>query len=319
MKKFLAGLLIFLLAAAGAGYLLYPAVSAQLGQRRDAGVMKAYRWKAAAMDEERKTEMFAEAKAYNDTLGDFRTEDVFTAGTPRTTRDYQNRLNVHSGVIGELVIPKIGAALPVYHLSSETPATRKLVHLDGSSLPADSPGEHIVLAGPGVLKAEGFLGDIGLTDDRMLEDLDRLTPGDLMILNVLDRSMVYRVEGVQTLSAAGLGELDLKPGEAEDRLTLISRHLDRRLLVQSERIRTREARAILEEEDSVSFPDNWLNVLFLGCPVMLAGLVILWVIERFKKRAYRLPDEGRQTGRREQKAREKLEAITTESNEGEEK
>ena len=303
MKRFFTGLLIFLLAAAGIGYLLYPAVSAQICQRRDAGILQAYRERAASMDAGQKTEMFA--------------EDVFTAGIPRTSRDYQNRLNVHSGVIGELVIPRIDAALPVYHLSSETPATRNLVHLDGSSLPADEPGENIVLAGPGVLKAEGFLGDIGLTDDRMLEDIDRLTPGDLLILNVIDRTMVYRVTGIQTLSAAGLKELDLSPGAEAQQLTLISRRNDRRLLVQTERISHREARALLEEEDSASFPADWKSVLFLGSPVILAGLLVLWVIERIRGRAYRLPDEGRQSEKREQKTKEKLETITTENNEGE--
>ena len=317
MKRFFAGLLIFLLAAAGITYLLYPPVSAQLCQRRDAEILKVYRQKASLLDAERKTEMFAEAKAYNETLESIRTGDVFTAGTIRTSRDYQNKLNVHSGVIGELVIPKIDAALPVYHLSSETPAVRYLVHLNESSLPAGEPGENIVLAGSGILQAEGILGDIGLTDDRMLEDIDRLTPGDLLILNVIDRTMVYRVDGVQTLSAAGLSELDLTPGAEEERLTLISRHHDRRILVQTSRITNREARALLEEEDNASFPDSWKNVLFLGCPVFLAGLFILWVIERIKRRSYRLPDEGRQTDKREQKAREKLEAITTETDEDE--
>ena len=317
MKRFFTGFLIFLLAAAGIGYLLYSSVSAQLCQRRDAEILKDYRAKAALLDAERKTELFAGAKSYNETLESIRTEDVFTAGTPRTTRDYQNRLNVHSGVIGELLIPRIDAALPVYHLSSETPATRYLVHLDGSSLPTDEPGENIVLAGPGILKAEGVLGDIGLTDDRMLEDIDRLTPGDLLILNVIDRTMVYRVDGIQTLTSAGMKEMDLTPEADANRLTLISRHNDRRILVQTSRITNREARTLLEEEDTVSFPDSWKNVLFLGCPVFLGGLIILWVIERIKRRSYLLPGEGRQAGKREQKAREKLETITTESNEGE--
>ena len=320
MKKFLSVLLVFLLVAAGIGYLLYPTVSDQLGRRRDAETMSIYREKTAAMDSGKKSGMFAEAAAYNDSLESVRAEDVFTAGTPRTTRDYQNRMNVHSGVIGELVIPKIGVSLPVYHLSAETPATQKLVHVDGSFLPADGSRESIVLAGPGVLKAQGVLGDIGLTDDRMLEDLDRLVPGDLMILNAADRTFVYRVTESQMLSAAGIGELDLTPGETEKKLTVISRRNDRRLLVQAERITVREARTLLEDEDSASFPENWQNVLLLGSPVMLAGLLILWVIERIRRRSYRIPGEGKTSARREKKAREKLETITkTETSEEEKK
>ena len=43
MRKFFAFLFVFLLIAAGAGYLLYPTVSDQIGQVNDAAVMKAYR------------------------------------------------------------------------------------------------------------------------------------------------------------------------------------------------------------------------------------------------------------------------------------
>ena len=311
MKRVITGLLAFLLLAAVVGYLLYPVASDQLAQRRDAEILERYREKTAAMNAEQKEALFEGAIAWNEALEMIRGEDVFTPGTRRTTRDYQNRMNVHEGMIAELVIPRISVSLPVWHLSTETPATRKLVHVDSSSLPADGTGENIVLAGPGILQAEGLAGDIGLTDDRMLEDLDTLIPGDLVILNVLDRTMVYRVSGVQTLSSAGLKELNLTPGEGEERLTLISRHQDRRLLVQSDRITIQEARTLLAEEDKVTFPANWQNVLFLGSPVLLAGLLILWVIERIRGRAYRLPGEGRKADReqRERKARETLEQI----------
>lgn len=319
MRKFLTGLFIFLLVAAAAGYFLYPVVSDQLGQLRDAETMRDYRQKVAAMDAEKKAELFSAATAYNEALESVHTEDVFSGNAPRTTRDYQNRLNVHSGVIGELVIPKINVSLPVYHQSTETPATRKLVHVDGSSLPAGGTTENIVLAGPGLLQAEGFLGNIGLTDDRMLENLDSLIPGDMVILDVLDRTFVYRVSEVQMLSSAGLRELDLTPQEGEARLTLVSRHNDRRLLVQTEQIPIQEARTILAEEDKATFPENWQNILLMGSPVILAGLIILLIIEKIKGRHYRIPGEGRQSARQKQKARQQIEQITTDTTEGEEK
>ena len=213
MRKFFAFLFVFLLIAAGLGYLLYPTISDQIGQAEDGRVMKAYREKTAAMSSEQISNMLADADAYNATLETIEASDPFSAGLPRTSRDYQNRLNVHSGVIGELVIPAIGIYLPVYHNCAETPATLKLVHLETSSLPSDETGTSIILAGPGVLKAEGFLGEIGLTDERMLQDLDRLTPGDVLILNVLDRTMVYRIgEGLEEKDAI----LMLTPGGVKD-------------------------------------------------------------------------------------------------------
>lgn len=318
MKKLAAGILIFVLIAAIAGHFLYPVISDQLGRRRDAGILRDYRAKTAQMTQEQRDKLFAEAKAWNESLQEIRAEDVFTAGNTRTTRDYQNRMNVHEGVIAELVIPDIKASLPVYHLSTETPATRKLVHMDSSSLPADGSGENIVLAGPGILRAEGFPGKLGLTDDRMLEDLDKLIPGNLVILNVLDRTMVYRVKGVQMLASNGLGELDLTPGEGEEKLTLVTQRLDQRLLVQTERIPVREARTLLAETDRVSFPADWQNVLFLGSPVLLAGLLVLWIIEIIRGRFYRIPGERRREEPDHEENGATLETITTGTDEVEE-
>ena len=316
MKKLFAWILALLLLVVVIGHFLYPVLSDQLARRRDAEMMQEYREKTSAMGKEQREKLFAEAAEWNKGLEEIRMEDIFTAGITRTTRDYQNHMNVHSGIIAELVIPDIGVSLPVYHLSTETPATYKLVHVNTSSLPADGSRENIVLAGPGVLKADGLLGDVGLTDDRMLEDLDRLIPGNLLILNVLDRTMVYRVKGVQMLSPAGLKELDLTPDEGEEKLTLVSQRKDQRLLVQAERIPIREARTLLAENDQATFPSNWQNVLLLGCPVLIAGLLVLWIIELIRGRFYRLPDEGkREDPEQLEKTLESMDQISNEINE----
>ena len=315
MKKLFAWILALLLLVVVIGHFLYPVLSDQLARRRDAEMMREYREKTSAMGKEQREKLFTEAAEWNKGLEEIRMEDIFTAGITRTTRDYQNHMNVHSGIIAELVIPDIGVSLPVYHLSTETPATYKLVHVNTSSLPADGSRENIVLAGPGVLKADGLLGDVGLTDDRMLEELDRLIPGNLVVLNVLDRTMVYRVKGVQMLSPAGLKELDLTPDEGEEKLTLVSQRKDQRLLVQAERIPIREARTLLAENDQATFPSNWQNVLLLGCPVLIAGLLVLWIIELIRGRFYRLPDEGkREDPEQLEKALESMDQISNEIN-----
>lgn len=413
MRKFFAFLFVFLLIAAGAGYLLYPTVSDQIGQANDAAVMKAYREKTALLDSEQIAAMLADAAAYNETLETIQASDPFSSELPRTSRDYQNRLNVHSGVIGELVIPAIGVYLPIYHNSAETPATVKLVHLETSSLPTEQLGTSIILAGPGILKAEGFLGQIGLTDQRMLQDLDRLTPGDVMILNVLDRTMVYRIgEGLEEKDAilmmtpGGVKDLDLIPGTEElrtpepeeateappawverlnrtpeptqepepeemtetddatqaeagqeseettvpeptetpeptptptptpdpppqpaqetepvrilgrepEQLTLLTPWSDQKLLVvRAARIPISEAQTVLNATDRATYPEGWQNVLLLGCPVLLLGFLVMFIIERIKRRSYMLPDEGRKSARREKKEKAKLENLTTES------
>ena len=118
------------------------------------------------------------------------------------------------------------------------------------------------------------------------------------------------------LSPAGLKELDLTPDEGDEKLTLVSQRKDQRLLVQAERIPIREARTLLAETDQVSFPANWQNVLLLGCPVLLAGLLVLWIVELIRGRFYRLPDEGkREDAEQLEKTLETMEQISNEVNE----
>ena len=314
MRKLAAGILIILLIFAIAGYFLYPVISDQLGRRRDSGIMQDYRAKTAQMSSEQREKLFGEAKAWNESLEEIRVEDVFMKDNQRTTRDYQNHMNVHDGVIAELVIPDIGVTLPVFHQSTETPANLKLVHVNTSSLPGDGSRENIVLAGPGVLRAEGFLSEIGLTDaDDSSNDKNRNPKTE-------DDTRMETYFLFAMLASAGLGDLDLTPEEGDEKLTLITQRKDQRLLVQTERIPIWEARTLLAETDRVSFPADWQNVLFLGFPVLLAGLLVLWVIEIIKGRAYRLPGEGRKADQeqREKNVRETIEQIETEISEGEE-
>ena len=110
--------------------------------------------------------------------------------------------------------------------------------------------------------------------------------------------------------------LDLTPGEGDEELALVSQRKDQRLLVQAERIPIREARTLLAETDQVSFPANWQNVVLLGCPVLLAGLLVLWIIELIRGRFYRLPDEGkREDAEKLEKTLETMEQISNEVNE----
>ena len=110
------------------------------------------------------------------------------------------------------------------------------------------------------------------------------------ILLVLDRTMVFQVEEVQTLSADGLERLDPPGNPDENWLTVMTeREGGRRLLVQGRQTSIPEETESLTAADRSDVPPDWLNILALGSPVLLLGLFILWVIERFMKRAYRLP------------------------------
>ncbi len=289
MKKVFGRLLVFLLIAAAAAWLLYPVVSDQLARQRDAQTMKAYHRAVRLKSADEIETAIEETGYYNTGLEPEGIPDVF-AGRRRVPAEYRARMDVYDGVIGELKIPGINVYLPIYHSGAES-AAEKLVHVEGSALPADMDGTHIVLAGPGAQKAAGFLGDLQLTDARMLEDLDRVVPDDLVFLEVLDRTMIFRVEGVQTLSVDGLSGVDISGESGSQLLTLVTEKSGRALLVRARRTAAADVRDRLTAQDRADVPSDLVNVLFMGIPVFILGLLIMGVIERFKKRSYRLPTE----------------------------
>ena len=277
MKKVFGRLLVFLLIAAAAVWLLYPVVSDQLARQRDAQTMKAYHRAVRLKTADEIETAIEETGYYNTGLKPEGIPDVF-AGRRRVPAEYRAR------------IPGINVYLPIYHSGAES-AAEKLVHVEGSALPADMDGTHIVLAGPGAQKAAGFLGDLQLTDARMLEDLDRVVPDDLVFLEVLDRTMIFRVEGVQTLSVDGLSGVDISGESGSQLLTLVTEKSGRALLVRARRTAAADVRDRLTAQDRADVPSDLVNVLFMGIPVFITGLLIMGVIERFKKRSYRLPTE----------------------------
>ncbi len=289
MKKVFGRILVLLLTAAAAAWLLYPVVSDQLARRNAAEQMKAYHRAVHEKTAEEIETIFDETGYYNTGLEAESIPDVFS-GKQRVSSEYRSRMNICDGVIGELKIPAINVYLPVYHGGTYT-AAEQLVHVAGTGLPAGQDGTHIVLAGPGAKKANGFLGSLLLTDARMLEDIDRVVPNDLIFLEVLDRTMIFRVEGAQTLSAEGLSGVDISGEEGSQLLTLVTEKAGRALLIRARKVRAEDVRKELAAQDRADIPSDLVNVLFMGIPVFAAGAVILGIIERFKKRSYRLPTE----------------------------
>ena len=316
MKKAFGRLLVFLLVAAAAAWLLYPAVSDQLARWHDTERMKAYHRTVREKTAEEIETAFEETGYYNSSLEAETIPDVFS-GKQRVSPEYRARMNICDGVIGELKIPAINVYLPVYHGGAES-AEEKLVHVAGTALPADQDGTHIVLAGPGVQKAKGFLGDLLLTDARMLEDVDRVVPDDLVFLEVLDRTMIFRVEGVQTLSVEGLAGVDVSAETGSQMLTLVTEKAGRTLLIRARRTEAAAVRDRLTAQDRADVPSDLVNVLFMGIPVFVLGLLVMGVIERIKKRSYRLPTEQKRK-KRETDLEEFPDDDETEEPEGTEK
>ena len=88
-----------------------------------------------------------------------------------------------TGIMGYLEIPKIHVKLPVYHGVDEAVLQIAAGHMPGSSLPVGGPGSHAVIS-----------GHRGLPSAKLLTALDEMKEGDTFSLQVLNRTLTYRVD-----------------------------------------------------------------------------------------------------------------------------
>lgn len=294
MRKILPRMIILFLAVLAIGWLLYPTAADQLARKEHLEKEETYINTVRSMTAEAVMEALENAeKANREMDGEICPGDVFTAPAERSTVKYRSLLDFGDGMIGQLEIPSIHVSLPILHISAETRPDKALVHVEGSSLPGETGNTHTVLAGPGKQKAPGILEDLALTGDRMLEELDRVTPGDMMMILLADRTLLYEVRNVQTLSPDGLKAWTAELDPAEDRLTLITERDGRRLLAEAVRIPIDSAAEALRAGDTVRLPADWITILALGSPVMLLVLIGMAVTEHIKRQTTRLPGEGK--------------------------
>ena len=124
-----------------------------------------------------------------------------------------------------------------------------------------------------------------------------------MYLRVLDRTMVFQVnevDGVRTLTPDGISLLDIS-AEADSRmLTLITERKGNRLLITGKQVSVADVREALKAEDVATIPSNLANILLLGIPVLLVGILLIFIAEQFQRLRYRLPVEGRKARKNEE-------------------
>ncbi|WP_239512431.1 class C sortase [Bifidobacterium aerophilum] len=123
--------------------------------------------------------------------------------------EYDGLLNTGNGVMGTIRIPKISVDLPIYHGTSATALTSGIGHLQGSSLPVGGASTHAVLT-----------GHRGLIKAAMFTRLDEMREGDEFFIDVLGKTLRYRVDRIAVIDPDDTTQLAVTPGE--DRVTLMT-------------------------------------------------------------------------------------------------
>ena len=275
MKKKSSFVTAILIAAllAGALLLLYPTISDYWNSLHQSRAIASYAEQVADLDDNMYEQLWADARAYNETLGSSTSRFVMTDEQKKV---YDALLNIAgNGVMGYIEIPKIKCNLPIYHGTDESVLQIAIGHVQGSSLPVGGAGTHCVLS-----------GHRGLPRAKLFTDIDQLTEGDVFLLWVLDETLTYEVDQIRTVLPDELDDLAIEEGK--DYCTLvtctpygINSH---RLLVRGHRVENQASASTIRVTADAMQIEPLLIAPLVAAPMLLVLLVIVLIPHRTKKK-----------------------------------
>ena len=177
----------------------WPLLAVGESERTASAVTADYRRTAEKLEDAQTAALLAAADAYNAALDGSYDPEQYNS-LLRLTED---------GMMGYIEIPKIGVELPIYHGTDTATLAKGVGHLPQTSLPVGGEGVHTALS-----------AHSGMSGARMFTDLALLQEGDLFYIHILDRTLTYRVDEINTVLPQDTELLEMQPGE--DLCTLIT-------------------------------------------------------------------------------------------------
>ena len=275
MKKKSSFVTAILIAAllAGALLLLYPTVSDYWNSFHQSRAIASYAEQVADLDNNTYDQIWAEARAYNETLDNSTSRFVMT----EEQRDiYEALLNVaDNGVMGYIEIPRVKCNLPIYHGTDEAVLQVAIGHVQGSSLPVGGEGTHCVLS-----------GHRGLPSAKLFSDLDQLTEGDVFLLRVLDETLTYEVDQIRTVLPDELDDLAIEEGKEYCTLVTCTPYgiNSHRLLVRGHRVENQASASTIRVTADAMQIEPLLIAPLVAVPMLLVLLVMVLIPHRTKKK-----------------------------------
>lgn len=135
--------------------------------------------------------------------------DAVKGSTEDTDQRYISTLDMGGGIMGEVVIPKIGVDLAIRHGASNDVLAQGAGHVYGTSLPVGGKGTHSVIS-----------AHRGMQDRLMFLRLDEMREGDAFYIKTLGHTLGYRVTGIKVVKPEDVSSLRVHPGK--DEVTLLT-------------------------------------------------------------------------------------------------
>ena len=274
-KRNLITVLLFVIFLAGLSLLLYPSVSDYWNSLHQTRAIANYTEEVAVLDQELYQEMWDAAQSYNAALAERR--NTYTLSDEQM-REYESLLDLSGlGIMGYIEIPEIDCSLPVYHGTEESVLQIAVGHIEWTSLPVGGEGTHCVLS-----------GHRGLPSAKLFTNLDKLEPGDVFLLRILDEVLTYEVDQILIVEPQDTSALQIVKGK--DYCTLmtctpygVNTH---RLLVRGHRIdNIEQAHSVRVTADAVQIEPT-LVAPIVAIPILLQLLIALLLPKR-QKHKYR--------------------------------
>ena len=228
---------------------------------------------------------FKEARKSNKILVGQVVPDVFAIREGTTDKEYESYLNVMgNGMMGVIDIPAIDVHLPIYHYSTADTLLKGCGHIFGSSLPVGGKSSHAVIT-----------AHRGLPQAKMFSDLDQMVVGDKFYLKILDQTLAYEVESIETVKPSETRSLAIEANK--DLVTLVTCtpygvNTDR-LLVHGHRVPYDPG-----DENALT---SWrpfgvlMKIAVAGAGVLLA-ILLLWLYSRMRRKDHAKAAAGRHAG-----------------------
>lgn len=249
----------------GISLLLYPTISDYWNSKTQTRAIVNYESVLQKLTPEDYSDIFEQAYDYNRRL--FQQEDPLLYFD--MVEGYYDALNVAGdGMIGYLMIERIGVELPVYHGTTADVLNIGVGHLEGSSLPVGGENTHSIMS-----------AHRGLPSAKLFTDLDRVEIGDTFRVVILDQILTYQVDQIKIITPREIADLEIIPGK--DHCTLftctpygINTH---RLLVRGIRIETLEEKPIIYVANEAFQIEPLLVTPIVAAPMLFVLLIHLLV------------------------------------------
>lgn len=191
---------------------LYPLISSYINEKYSSEVHTHYLEVINRTDSSRLTMALAAARTYNKSIvpGTVDDDNYSREAIQDASIGYNDLLNLaENGTMAYIEIPKINLNLPVYHGTGSDSLERGVGHLLGSSLPVGGSSTHAILT-----------GHSGMASQKMFTDLVHLEIGDKFYIHVLDNTLAYEIDSINTVLPHDTSLLQISPGK--DLCTLVT-------------------------------------------------------------------------------------------------